>query len=168
MEKTVLEYLDMMGFAFKDKITNFEGSATSVSFDIAGCVQVTLSPQVKKSGELDASVWVDAKRLIKVGRKRVMVPHYVDPYETLDLLGFSCKDKVSGFAGTLTSVCFLITGRTECILAPPVSKDGELHHAWFEVERLEKVGKIRAMPKPDFVVVDGPEPKPARLITRSI
>ncbi len=169
MEKTVQQYLDMMGYAHKDRITNFEGTAIAVSFDIAGCVQVTLAPQIKKAGELESSVVIDAKRLTKVGRSHAMTPRSIAPEAGLDFLGRTCKDRITGFTGTVTSIGFSITGNAEAIVAPPIKKDKELAtSAWFELERLEKVGTTRAMPKPDFILVDGPETRPARQAARRI
>ncbi len=164
---TVEDYLDMQGYSYKDKVTGFSGTAIGASFDIAGCVQITLAPPL--NNEIDAAIIIDAKRLEKSSKTRAMHRSTVNAGRYLDMLGFSHKDKVTGFVGIVTSINFSITGRTECIVAPGIKKTGELDlSVWFEAERLEKVGTARMMPKPDFVLVDGPEARPARQVARRI
>lgn len=76
------KYIDMLGFKYRDRVTNYEGVGSTVSFDLYGCVQIALTPPAKKdkaTGE-QTSVdgrWFDASRLERVGKERVMdVPNY--------------------------------------------------------------------------------------------
>lgn len=56
------EYMDLLGKKARDRVTNFEGIVTSVCFDLYGCVQVVVSPQLK-DGKVEDGRWMDAKRL---------------------------------------------------------------------------------------------------------
>lgn len=69
----------------------------------------------------------------------------------LDLLGRPVRDKVSGFTGTVTSICFDLFGCVQAVVAP--SSEG--HHevrtgAWFDVSRLQTTGEA-VMNAPDFM-----------------
>jgi hypothetical protein len=69
------EYLDILGFPVKDRVTGFEGVAGTVGFDLYGCVQVIVSPVgVGEKGELKKSSWFDFSRLEKTSSARVMEP----------------------------------------------------------------------------------------------
>lgn len=70
--------------------------------------------------------------------------------ETIALLGCRAKDKVTGFAGVITSVCFDLYGCIQVILTPPVdNKGGKIEGQWFDVNRLD-VEADWVMPVPDF------------------
>ena len=64
--KTMNEYkkhIDLLGYRGTDKITGFEGVIDSVSFDLYGCVQVTLKPPIDKDGAIPAGSWFDVTRI---------------------------------------------------------------------------------------------------------
>jgi hypothetical protein len=72
-------------------------------------------------------------------------------------LGLTAVDKVTGFAGVVTSVAFDLYGCIQVGLTPFVDKDGNLPDArWFDFNRLsfgdhaagDRVA--RRMPVPDF------------------
>ena len=65
------QHIDMLGNTYKDKITGFQGVASTVSFDLYGCVQVVLVPPVDGSEKKDGH-WFDVNRLERVRKKRVM------------------------------------------------------------------------------------------------
>lgn len=70
--------------------------------------------------------------------------------KTIDLLGLKASDRVTGFKGTISSVCFDLYGCVQVALTPPAGADGKLGDGhWFDVGRLE-VGDKRAMPVPRF------------------
>lgn len=67
----------MLGLRGKDKVTSFEGTISSISFDLYGCVQVALTPCKETEGKLGESYWFDVHRIEVAGKKRVMdVPHF--------------------------------------------------------------------------------------------
>ncbi len=71
-ETTIINAVGLLGLKAKDKVTNFEGVITTVSFDLYGCCQVILTPQVGKDGAKTESLWVDSNRL-DFGKKQERV-----------------------------------------------------------------------------------------------
>lgn len=70
--------------------------------------------------------------------------------KTIQLLGRSGKDKVTGFSGVITSVGFDLYGCIQVILSPPTDKEGKIQDGrWFDVNRIECTGD-RVMPVPEF------------------
>jgi hypothetical protein len=61
------EYFSWLGYNCRDKVTGFEGVVDSVSFDLYGCVQVSLLPQ-QTHGNKDwvPGHWFDVKRVEKL------------------------------------------------------------------------------------------------------
>jgi hypothetical protein len=71
--------------------------------------------------------------------------------KTVHLLGHRATDKITGFAGVISSVCFDLYGCVQCALTPPIDKDGKIKDGhWFDVSRLTVSRDARAMPCPDF------------------
>lgn len=69
----------------------------------------------------------------------------------IELLGYRAKDKVTGYAGVIDSVCFDAYGCIQISLRPPMNKDGELPNGcWFDVTRLEIDTKKRVIEMPNF------------------
>jgi hypothetical protein len=70
------QYIEMMGFKFRDRVSGFDGVAESVSFDLYGCVQVALRPSVTKDDKgamtMQEGRWFDASRLERIPGARVM------------------------------------------------------------------------------------------------
>ena len=69
-------YLHMLGFPMRDKVTGFAGVATSISFDLYGCIQVAILPPVTENGEAREGRWFDVARVARVATSggRVMEP----------------------------------------------------------------------------------------------
>ena len=65
------EYLNLLGFKATDKVSKLQGVITSLSFDLYGCVQAVLSPQVNSDGQKVSGQWFDVNRL-DVSKERVM------------------------------------------------------------------------------------------------
>jgi hypothetical protein len=68
----------------------------------------------------------------------------------IDLLGWNAKDKVTGFTGVVEHIGVDLYGCVQALLRAPVvvDKSGEQKSAqvnWFDVSRLEKIGKRRVM-----------------------
>jgi len=83
--------------------------------------------------------------------------------DVIELLGTQQRDKVTGFTGMVSSVCFDAYGCVQAVLTPRVGKDGQIPEGrWFDVSRLEVKGK-RTMPAPSFAtygLAHGPAEKP--------
>ena len=68
------EYLNILGYEVEDLVTKIEGIATSISFDLYGCVQVSVisnDSSVKKADDKWIG-WYDFKRLVKKSETPVM------------------------------------------------------------------------------------------------
>ncbi len=70
----VQKHLSILGMRVRDHVTKAEGIATSVSFDLYGCIQVALNPGLDKDGKHRDSYWMDIARLEVIGKKPVMDP----------------------------------------------------------------------------------------------
>lgn len=75
-EKETMQHFNLLGFVCRDVVTGFEGVADSLSFDLYGCIQISLIPRLRKAskpGEYPDGRWFDVGRLKKVSKKPVMV-----------------------------------------------------------------------------------------------
>ena len=52
MDKHLTNYIDLLGRVVKDRVTCFEGTATNITFDLYGCVQVAVQPKVDKDAKI--------------------------------------------------------------------------------------------------------------------
>ncbi len=52
-----------LGRKVKDRVTGFTGVVTSISFDLYGCVQGWVVPQLGEDGKVRDSSWFDLNRL---------------------------------------------------------------------------------------------------------
>ena len=68
----ILEHLDLLGHKVRDCVTGFEGVASSVGFDLYGCIQVLVNPGMDKDGKLQDQTWFDSNRLIVISTNPVM------------------------------------------------------------------------------------------------
>jgi hypothetical protein len=86
--------------------------------------------------------------------------------KALKYLGTKQKDLVTGYTGVVTSISFDINGCIQAALKPPMDKDGKIPDGcWFDLERLEQIGKPVMKPFPYEVTrkfVAGPADKPAK------
>lgn len=70
--------------------------------------------------------------------------------ESIALLGLKMKDRVTGFAGVVTSVTFDLYGCVQALLTPLCKPDGPSADSyWFDVKRLMPNGD-RVMDGPTF------------------
>ena len=83
--------------------------------------------------------------------------------DQIDLLGYRAKDKITGFSGVVSSVCFDLYGCIQVALSPPANDKGEIPEGrWFDVARIE-ISHERVMSPPSRWATDkGPAEKPAR------
>lgn len=78
---TIQSYLDMLGYKVRDKITQFEGTAESVAFDLYGCVLVVVRPLMPPGADQEKlrGMIFDHKRLERTGEERAMpLPTFID------------------------------------------------------------------------------------------
>jgi hypothetical protein len=86
----------------------------------------------------------------------------------LNLLGLPVEDKITKFKGVVTSVSFDVYGCVQCVVHPPVGKDGMPKDGhWFDWKRLTVTSKKTALsPMPfDGMKIGqerGPAAKPAQ------
>lgn len=67
------KHIDLLGYKAKDKVTGYKGVITTISFDLFGCVQAVITPEVKDgSDEVSSGHWFDVTRLKIIGSKKVM------------------------------------------------------------------------------------------------
>lgn len=77
--------------------------------------------------------------------------------EHLKLLGFPVKDRVTGFAGIVTTVGFDLYGCIQGIVSPGLNEKGEPGESrWFDITRLECTAEARVMEPPSFAVAAAP------------
>ena len=84
--------------------------------------------------------------------------------KAVDLLGKKAKDKITGFSGIVTSVCFDLYGCIQIILAQ--QKTTKESSGWIDINRIIIVSHKRIMPLPTYnhyetyEDVHGPAEKP--------
>lgn len=70
-------HIDLLGKKAKDKVTGFTGVLTGVSFDLYGCIQVVITPELDKDGKIQDGRWLDINRVEITDENRVMpVPQF--------------------------------------------------------------------------------------------
>lgn len=84
-----------------------------------------------------------------------------------ELLGYKCRDIVTGFEGVAESISFDLYGCIQVVLVPSIPKDSKTKEypsgRWFDAKRLKKVNQKLVMPVPDFSEPEvGPADKPSR------
>lgn len=71
------QHLEILGHKVEDRVTGYSGVASSVAFDLYGCIQVAITPPVDKTGKADSGHWFDIARLKVISKKPVMqLPNY--------------------------------------------------------------------------------------------
>lgn len=69
----MIKDLDLLGHKVKDRVSGFIGIVVSVSYDLSGCIQAYLTPQVAKHAEKRGEgCWVDTKRLERISTRPTM------------------------------------------------------------------------------------------------
>jgi len=70
----IKKHLNILGYKCRDRVTGISGVATSVCFDLYGCVQATLNRGLDKDGKPYESFWFDIARLEVADPNPVMLP----------------------------------------------------------------------------------------------
>jgi hypothetical protein len=77
------QHFKLLGYKVRDVVSGFEGVAESISFDLYGCIQIAVHPEMDKKtkpGEFPSGRWFDAKRLTVISKAPVMaVPNFNQP-----------------------------------------------------------------------------------------
>ena len=90
MNENIKRHLDSLGFVVRDKVTEFEGVVTTLSFDLYGCIQVVVTPPTGSS-EKEAK-WFDISRLEFISEEPVMdIPDFDKGYIAEGLKGCALK-----------------------------------------------------------------------------
>lgn len=58
-------------------------------------------------------------------------------------LGVTVKDKITGFKGVVTGYVRYITGCDQVLVVPQVKAGANAEARWFDVQRVEQVGKSK-------------------------
>ena len=74
MDMNVKKHLSILGYPVRDRVTKISGVATSVCFDLYGCIQVAINPGVDKDGKPQEIYWYDIARLERTDSATVMDP----------------------------------------------------------------------------------------------
>lgn len=91
MNSELEKHVELLGFPLKDKVTGQTGVATSISFDLYGCIQVAITP-LTKDGTVNNGNWFDVGRIEKTGNKRVLpLPNFHKGYVAEGKKGASPK-----------------------------------------------------------------------------
>jgi len=84
--------------------------------------------------------------------KKIKIGKNMDTYRKhIELLGFEAEDKITGFKGTIDSICFDLYGCVQASVRPKVNKDGTVPDGcWFDVTRLNINTENRVVNMPNF------------------
>lgn len=73
MEEILInKHMNLLGLEVQDKVTGMKGIVSSISFDLYGCIQATITPKVTKNNEKGVNYWYDISRLNILKKKPVM------------------------------------------------------------------------------------------------
>lgn len=68
----------------------------------------------------------------------------------INMLGLRAEDKITGFVGTVASVCFDLYGCVQVAITP-ACKEGTLGESkWFDIGRVTVVDTTPVMQRPEF------------------
>lgn len=76
----------------------------------------------------------------------------MDAVESFNFLGMEVRDRVTGYTGIVTSICFDLYGCIQGLVHPGLDADGKNKDlCWFDIGRLEVIGDLPVMEQPDFI-----------------
>ena len=80
-----------------------------------------------------------------------MSENTINVMKHLNLLGLGVRDKVTGFQGICTSVCFDLYDCIQALVNPGLNKEGAVQESiWFDVKRLYSITSNPVMYPPNF------------------
>lgn len=73
-KEIILSHFTLLGKKGRDRVTGMTGVISCLSFDLYGCIQVTLTPSVNKDkpDEYPKSTWFDVSRIEVLDNNPVM------------------------------------------------------------------------------------------------
>jgi len=78
---TYERHIELLGYQAEDRVTGFKGTIDSVTFDLYGCIQVSLKPKIDKEGKIPDGFWFDVTRLKINTKKRIVdMPDFHEGY----------------------------------------------------------------------------------------
>ena len=66
------KYFEVFGRKVRDVVTGFEGTCTSIGFDLYGCVQAVITPSMNEKKEIPDGRWLDIARIVVLDKQPVM------------------------------------------------------------------------------------------------
>lgn len=78
-----MKYLNLLGYHVVDRVTGFKGVVEAISYDLYGCVQCIVRPEIDDKGKMDPSAWFDAQRL-NISKEHVEEPVMPPPSFAMD------------------------------------------------------------------------------------
>jgi hypothetical protein len=74
----------------------------------------------------------------------------------INMLGLKVTDRVTGFTGIVSSVCFDLYGCVQLTVNPGLDKDGKQKDSlWYDYNRLKIICKKPVMDQPEFDITGG-------------
>lgn len=74
---------ELLGCPVKDKVSGYEGTVTSIGFDLYGCIQAVVSQKSQGTAEKGLIIgdahWFDIKRLTVTGERVMEAPNFSMP-----------------------------------------------------------------------------------------
>lgn len=71
------KHIALLGMKVEDKVTEFKGIVTLMSFDLYGCIQAVVTPPITKNQTKEDGQWFDISRIKILSKKRVMdIPNF--------------------------------------------------------------------------------------------
>ncbi len=68
----IKKHLEKLGYKGRDRVTGFKGVISTIGFDLYGCIQASLTPEVSQDGKAQDGHWFDIARLEITSKKRVI------------------------------------------------------------------------------------------------
>ncbi len=69
----IKKHLELLGHEVKDKVSDYKGVVTSVTFDLYGCVQALVRPsKLREDGDFQSGAWLDVGRLKVISNSPLM------------------------------------------------------------------------------------------------
>ena len=71
--------MELLGLEVEDKVTKVSGIVTSISYDLYGCIQAIITPDVETKNRDSVNGWYDIKRLNILSEVPIMdLPNWND------------------------------------------------------------------------------------------
>lgn len=135
----------LLGQTIRDKISGYEGIATTRSEYQFGCPRVGIQPPKKPDGSLQEEIGFDEPQLEVVDAKRIIV---TEPPAQRFAFGQLCTCSVTNYEGVLVGRAVYLNGCARVALQPKLVKGKELQNAmWFNEQQVEAKGKLIPLPK---------------------